>query len=263
MRKALESDLPAVLSYLKNDVGQCLYMYIDIDTYRLSNPAMGVWLDTDDAGNVTLVVMKYHTSISLYTAGSDYDRQAVCDLLKEHEIYSITGQRRLIEPLQELLKGEYGVEYGYIYKYVSLPSVETDNPPEWAVAEECDEIAALICSDEGIGSYYVPADLAAQLRERMATGMGRSLVVRENGVIVGHIATYAEHGDIAITGGQIVKKDCRNGFTGVILEDHIVKALDAGGFTSYAFVTDRKRKRFLDMYGNECVGEYGKLMRRA
>ena len=67
MREARAADLPRILAYLRPHVEECLYMYIDIAKYGLDNPAMRVWLEEGENG-LRLVVMKYHTGISLYTA---------------------------------------------------------------------------------------------------------------------------------------------------------------------------------------------------
>ena len=47
MREAQEYDIDEIISYLENNVQDCLYMYIDIKKYRLNNPAMKVWFNRD------------------------------------------------------------------------------------------------------------------------------------------------------------------------------------------------------------------------
>ncbi len=261
MRRAEETDIPAILTYLRRRVPDCLYMYIDIKKYGLANPNMKVWIDSDENG-MRLVVMKYHTSISVYSEETDWDVAAVAKLIEDEKVGSVTGKRDMIEKLHEVLQEQYTASYGAVFQFTSYRDSDFDGEIETASEDDTLEIAKLITKDEGIGGYYEIEDLAAQLAERIRTDMGRSYVIRENGKIIAHIASYAEFENLATTGGLIVDPDSRNGVYGSVLEGYLVNQLWADGFQVYTFVTARLRKRLLEAMGNRCVGEYGKLARK-
>lgn len=262
MRKATENDIPAILVYLKRQVQDCLYMYIDIAKYGLENPNMEVWLDSDKNG-VKLVVMKYHTSISVYTDREKWDVEKVAKLIREKHVNSVTARKDIIEKLYELCADLYSVSYGSVHRFTQYRDFGLEDRIETAVPEETLEIAKLITLDEEIGSYYDVQNLADQLTERMNTGMGRSYIIREDGKIIAHIASYAEFDGLATTAGLIVDPAYRNGVYGSALEGYLVKALQADGFEIYTFVTERLRKKLLIALGNQCVGEYGKMALKA
>ena len=71
IRKAVESDIDRIIAFLKEHLDQCVYLYIDISKYRLTNPNMMVWLDDDETDEIKAVVMKYHTSITFFTLDED------------------------------------------------------------------------------------------------------------------------------------------------------------------------------------------------
>ena len=259
MRRATENDIPAILLYLKRKVHDCIYMYIDIAKYGLENPNMKVWLDSDDKG-VKLVVMKYHTSISVYSDRKKWDIGAVAQLIEEEKVGSVTGRRDMIE---ELVKScpNYSAEYGSVFRLSTHRDYDFDGDIETATPDDALEIAKLIATDEGIGSYYEIQDLADQLAERMETGMGRSYVIRDQGKIVAHIASYAEFKSLATTGGLIVDMEHRSGVYGGVLESYLVKNLLEENFKVYTFVTARLRAKLFEALGNKQVGEYGKMTR--
>lgn len=261
MRSAKETDIPAILTHLKRHIADCLYMYIDIKKYGLENPNMKVWMDSDEKG-VRLVVMKYHTSISVYSEEENWDVAAVVQIIKDEKVGSVTGRKDIIEKLHEALQDSYEASYGAVFQFTSYRDSDFDGEIETAKETDTLEIAKLITKDEGIGGYYEIEDLAAQLAERIRTNMGRSYVIRENGKIIAHIASYAEFEDLATTGGLIVDPDSRNGIYGSVLEGYLVNQLWSDGFQVYTFVTARLRKKLLGAMGNTCVGEYGKLARK-
>lgn len=262
MRKATENEIPAILVYLKRQVQDCLYMYIDIAKYGLENPNMEVWLDSDKSG-VKLVVMKYHTSISVYTDREKWNVEEVAKLIREKQVNSVTARKDIIEKLYELCSDRYSVSYGSVHRFTKYRDFGLEEQIESATPEDTLEIAKLITLDEEIGSYYEVQNLADQLTERMNTGMGRSYVIREDGKIIAHIASYAEFDSLATTAGLIVDPAYRNGVYGSALEGYLVKTLLDENFEIYTFVTERLRKRLLSALGNKCVGEYGKMALKA
>lgn len=261
MKKATANDIPAILVYLKRHVEDCLYMYIDIGKYGLELPHMQVWFDTNDNG-ISLVVMKYHTSISIYTDTKNWDVEAVAQLIRKENVNSITGTKAITERLYSLCADDYKVSYGSVFRFSKARDYTFQGLIESATEQDTPEIARLIMEDQGIGSYYEVQDLADQLAERMRTNMGRSFIIRENGKIVAHIASYAEYDGLATTGGLIVAPTCRNGLYGGVLESKLVHTLLEENFQVYTFVTERLRKKLLTAWGNECVGEYGKITRK-
>ncbi|MCR5667217.1 MAG: GNAT family N-acetyltransferase [Eubacterium sp.] len=258
--QASVGDVDAIVSYLRPHVKDCIYMYIDIAKYGLDNPNMKVWIDVKD-GAINLVAMKYHTSLTVYTDDAEFDMGVIADMMREYDIYSMTARKDLIERVLEKCPDRYDVLYGYVFQLTSFRDYGFDESViEDGKIEDCKEIAELVMTDEEIGSYYEVENLAKQYAERMETGMGRSYVIRDNGKMVAHIASYAEFDGVATTSGLIVTPEFRNGLYGIALEAYLVKRLMQDGFHVYTYVIKRLRKKFLERMGNECIGEYGKLM---
>ena len=257
---AEQKDLAAILAYLKKHVENCLYMYIDIAKYGLDNPNMKVWLDCDGDG-INMVVMKYHDSISVYAEDSGFPVDDAVGLIRSCAVGSVTARKDIIERLSIPLSDIYGAEYGYVFSYQEFPEYNCD--AQIIRAEESDmlDIARLIVSDEGIGSYYQVEDLAGQFKERARAGFGRNYIIYADGKIAAHYGTYAEFENIAVIAGLIVDPGYRGRHFGGALESHIVKTLLGEGFRVYSFATTQMRYQFLTKHGIFPVGEYGKLVR--
>ena len=208
-----QSKLDSVIAYLEQDTPNCLYLLIDLTVYGLTNPNITVWCD-EDAEGIRLVVMQYHTSFQLYTNRDYQDHAALIDLIRQRRPYGISGREELISAIADELP-EYHAEYGFVLKGPEreLPESEVTDSPFRAsegVPADAEEIARLICTDELMGTIYTVDSLAAELRERMETGVGRSFVVRDGERIVAHDSVSAEGRDFRIISGLIVDPEYRD-----------------------------------------------------
>ena len=260
MRCATQRNLEAILAYLRKDIANCLYMYIDIAKYGLEHPNIKVWFDDDEKGQIRLVVMKYYGSISVYTAEEEFNLDGVMEIINHYGVATINAKRPIIEKIHERCSGLYDAEYGFVFKFADDEEMPAHVQIERAGAGDMQEAARVICADDEFGSMYDVDVLASQLAERIETGMGRSYVVRDNGKIYAHIASYAEFDGIATTSGLVVAKDHQDGLLGALLENYLVHRLRDDGFEVFTFVTKRLRKKLLVLQGHTLIGEYGKLV---
>lgn len=258
MLPATERQLKNILDYLRKDLGNCIYMYIDIGKYSLDNPNMKVWYSEDEIG-INLVVMKYYDSIQLY---SDRDVLDINDALKiviQEKVSMVSGKLEIIAKLYQRCNNIYNISFSCVYNLCSYRKYDDMGMVQPAGTSDILEIAELICSDKGIGGHYTVEVLAEQLAERINTGMGRNFVIRKNGKIIAHIATYAEYEGIAVTSGLIVHPDYREFLYGVIIESYLVNKLLSEGKRVFAFIIDKRREKLLSALGNKKYGDCGKL----
>lgn len=246
-----------ILEYLKADVGNCLYMYIDIMKYGIDHEEMTLWYQSTEEGFL-LVVMKYYNSISFYAHSQQWAKEEVISLIETILPNSVSAPLTLMEAVYQALP-KYDLSSGWVYEHKYFRKFEVDFIEK---AEESSllEVATLLCMEDGFGSIYQVDTLHKQLVERQQEKMGRNLIIREeDGKIIAHIATYAECDNIAITSGLIVHPDHRKSIYGTALECALVEELQSEQIRPFTFVIEKKRKRLLDALHNECLGEYGRL----
>ena len=179
MKPVTREDLPRVLDCLEKDLPRCLYLYADIWVYGLDNPHMKVWFQEDGAG-VRKVAMEYHSSFQLWGDRDFGDTGDFLELIRSRAPRGISARREIVEALASDLP-DFTAEYGFVVEHRLPPAArlearlaESGGAVCQAGEEDALEIAALICADPELGAQYTVEGLAAQLRERMATGMGRS-----------------------------------------------------------------------------------------
>lgn len=266
MRRAVQQDQKAILEYLKKAVAECIYMYIDILNYGVASENMTVWLQEQD-GQVELVVMKYFDSFQIYSHSKKIDVEQVTALLREHPVTMISARRDIIEQLEEVCDG-YSAAYGAVFDVSRLRrtyGVMGGAKPcalevTEAVEEDATEIAQLLRSDDTFRVNYKEADLAKQLAERIRTHTGRSVIIRVDGRIVAHDATFAEAEGVAVVSGLVIRPEYRGLGCYEALVSHLGKRLVKEGKTPYAFAISDKTIRYHRAVYTEC-GEYGKLVK--
>ena len=187
----------------------------------------------DSALTAGCVLLQYYTGINVFSYKNNLDVPATVAFLQEKQPSMINGPLETLEKLYPYFRETYDFEAGYVTELLEKPKdesmSETDEsdaqaefPVEKAGEAELPEIAALICTDEGVGGTYTPEGLAAQLLERQRDGFGRNYFIRQNGRIVCHAGTYAEVDDLAVVSGVITAEDSR----GQNLADRVVSKLN-------------------------------------
>ena len=261
MRLAKQKDVGRVLEYLENDLGNCVYLYMDIRKYGLDSSYIRVWINEEE--QLSTVVMRYFDSLQIYADKRNVDMNGIQELVLKENVQMISGEKSLIDRLRSCKKVEenYEAKEGYVFQlenYRVFPYEGIEN----GLPEDCQEIADLMCLDEGFAGNYDPKNLALQLQERMQTGMGRSYIIRKDGKIIAHIATFAEDMGIAVTSGLVVHPEYRDYPYGTIMESYLVNNLKKEKFKVFTVVNERKRVKMLRAMGSKECGQYEKLMRK-
>ena len=267
MKPVTREDLPRVLDCLEKDLPRCLYLYADIWVYGLDNPHMKVWFQEDGEG-VRKVAMEYHSSFQLWGDRDFGDTGDFLELIRSRAPRGISARREIVEALAPDLP-DFTAEYGFVVEHRLPPAArlearlaESGGAVCQAGEEDALEIAALICADPELGAQYTVEGLAAQLRERMATGMGRSFIIRREGRIAAHTATFAECPKFVVAGGLVVRPDCRDTPYFLWLDQAVSLAAVREGKARYGMVQDPRLLRAFQRAGDRVAAEYGKLIKK-
>ncbi len=266
MRRAVQQDQAAILEYLKKSVAECIYMYIDILNYGVVSENMAVWLQEQD-GQIELVVMKYFDSFQVYSHRRAIDVGPVLALLQEYPVTMVSARRDIIEQLEGVCSGYhavYGAVFDVSYLRRTFWAMGGTKPCALkvteAVEDDAAEIAELLCSDDTFRVNYKEEDLARQLAERIRTHTGRSVIIRMDGRIVAHDATFAEAEGVAVVSGLVIRPEYRGLGCYEALVSYLGDQLVNEGKIPYAFAITDKTIRYHRAVYTEC-GEYGKLVK--
>lgn len=281
-RIAQENDVNILLEYFEQDLKNCLYSYIDLKKYGIDNPNLTVYFDADQSqaehadcssnlvdgddclkvGDIKCTALKYYEGLQLFDADGAMDTEAAAELIRTLGSHIVSSTVDVIEKLYPLLKNSYEMEQGYVTEMLNMPECEISGEVRPAKLEEYDEISKLICSDAGVGGHYEPEELKEQLLTRLSEGMGRNYVLKRDGEIIHHAATYAELDNLAVISGVITREDYRGKGIGTLAIRKLCHDLLSEGKKPCLFCYTRQAVELYKKIGFEEGTGWAKLVLR-
>ena len=255
-----KKDIPEILAYFEQDLKNCLYSYIDLKKFGIENPNLTVYVDKSNEIHCT--ALKYYEGLQLFDAEGKMDTEGTAELIKELNSHIVSSTVDVIEKLYPLLEDAYEMEQGYVTEMLSMPECEISEDVRPAEISEYDEIARLICSDEGVGGHYVPEELKEQLLTRLEEGMGRNYILKRDGDIIHHAATYAELDNLAVISGVITREDWRGKGVGTLAVRKLCHDLLKEGKKPCLFYYTKQAEMFYKKIGFEEGTGWAKLVLR-
>lgn len=258
LKKAAPEDRARILEYLKKDLANCIYLYIDVFSYGVSNENMDVWYGEQE-GIIHFVAMRYYTSFQLYTLEQDWPLDDVCDLIRTYDPLMVSGKNEIMEPIFEQFSQSHQIEQGYVYRLDHFRELPGSHEIKKAENSDMEEIARLIMTDEGLGGHYTVEALTAQLIERNDTKSGRTFYIQMDGKIVASVSTYGEADGIAVASGLIIAEEYRGKYLDAALNGYLQKQLALEGKTVYTFYTIENFLRLQKVLKNQMCAKYIKM----
>ena len=279
---AQENDVSKLLEYFEQDLKNCLYSYIDLKKFGIDNPNLTVYFDADQSqvdcmscsnkladceyglkvDDIQCTALKYYDGLQLFDAKGKMDAEATAHLIRQLNSHIVSSTVDVIEKLYPLLKDSYEMEQGYVTEMLSMPECEISKDVRPAKLEEYDEISKLICSDAGVGGHYEPEELKEQLLTRLSEGMGRNYVLKKDGEIIHHAATYAELDNLAVISGVITREDYRGKGIGTLAIQKLCHDLLSEGKKPCLFYYTKQAEGFYKKIGFEEGTGWAKLVLR-
>ena len=256
--KAKEQDVEKLLAYFEQDLKNCLYSYIDLKKFGIENPNLTVYFDESEG--ICCTALKYYEGLQLFDANGKMDAGKTAKLIKDLNSHIVSSTIDVIEKIYPLLKDSYEMEQGYVTEMLSMPECEISEDVRPAEVGEYDEIAKLICSDEGVGGHYEPEELKNQLITRLGEDMGRNYILKRDGEIIHHAATYAELDNLAVISGVITREDWRGKGVGTLAVRKLCYDLLKEGKKPCLFYYTKQAEGFYKKIGFEEGTGWAKLV---
>lgn len=255
-----EQDVQKLLKYYEQDLKNCLYSYIDLKKFGISNPNLTVWFD--DSDGIRCSALKYYEGLQLFDAEGKMDAAGTAELIRALNSHIVSSTVEVIETLYPLLKDHYDMEIGYVTEMRNLPEGEISEKVRPAEEKEYEEIAALICSDEGVGGHYEKEELKEQLLTRKKEGFGRNYILKHEEEIIHHAATYAELENLAVISGVVTREDWRGKGVGTLAVRKLCYDLLKEGKKPCLFYYTKQAAGFYKKIGFEEGTGWAKLVLR-
>ena len=261
-QQVTKEKLPEILSYLADDVANCLYMYGDLELYGVDDPNIKAWY-SEKNGEINTVILKYFQGSHVYSKKLNHNIEEVIEKIKEISPDRVSSQRQIAKELYEALCDEYDVEYGCVFKLTKYRKMESPVKIEKAKVEDAEAIADLLMTHEAYSESYLRDNLAEELRSRMENGFGRSYIIRDGDRIVAHDCVSLETSKYAVEGLALVHDDFRKTLYGSFLDSYMINDLGEEGKELYCMIVEGRRLDAFIKLGNKVEAEYGKIFRKA
>ena len=261
MIEATNDDKSKILSFLKEDISKCLYIYADLSTMAIDGSRITVWF-SEEEGKLKNVVMKYYSSFQLYGRFSEEDYSWIAVAANNYNVGRIHGDKKAINELIRYVDCSYRDFYGEIFRFEKCKVADYEGIVKEATPEDAKEIAELVMLDEMLSHGYSVGELEEQFYDRIRHRTGRSFVIRDNDAIVGHICYMVETDIFCISGFIIVDPSCRNLLYPYLLQYAAYNIAKNEGRDHYFFVDQDRRSKMFQAMGNPISSYYGKLIKK-
>ena len=99
MKIAEADEKNRILEYLKKDIANCIYLYIDILNYGVSTDNITVWTEENTQG-IQWVMMKYYDSFQIYSHNALCDLENILQLIQKYRVSMISSPKKIIHGLE-------------------------------------------------------------------------------------------------------------------------------------------------------------------
>lgn len=193
-------------AYLQHNESSCLYLCLDYYKYGLNCSFTEMYAEMEN-NNIRCLIFRYHEGVHIFSKNGDFDINTVVSLIKKMNPNMICCIQEIADQIKVYL-GDYEVTFGSILKLEQI-NTSIERFGRIAKIDELDEVATLLCQDEGIGGTYNFSQMSTQLKERYNDNFGRNYILKQNHEIIAHAATGAEYSNIAIINGVITAPSYR------------------------------------------------------
>lgn len=229
-----QSDREKFADYIGGDYGECLYLYLNFANFKTATPNQDAWLVLQNE-QVCGVMLRYYGSLHIFSREIELVADEISDFIAGQNPPVVWINSAAFQSLREFFSD---------YSSHVLPVMESRSSPEIdtscvaiATADEIPEIAELMYDDELYKSGYDSvAEIEQTFSDRFEKGIGRSYIIRKDGVIAAHIAVTAMADNIAVYGALIVRNEYRKQGLARLVRAKLMQDMASKGVTGYDFV---------------------------
>ena len=253
-----KEDIKDIMNYIGEDYGKCLYLYIDLLKYGLTNKHINMWWQKSQ-NEISVLVFQYYSGVHVFSQNEEFDVNDVINLIKKISPSMICGMESVISKLAPYLSQDYELELGSVAELIDFKDFN-DTVSYRAKENELPELAAFLSTDNSLGKPYGYELLKTQLLERYREGFGRNYIMRSHNEILATASTYAEKEKIAVISGVMVNPKYRGKGLSKKVLSALCRELKTNGMRVFSYYYIESAMRMHQAVGFKKIGNWAKLV---
>ena len=251
-------DEKKINEYIGNNYDKCLYLYLDFEKYKFSNPNVSIWIQTNNS-IITSIILKYYSGMHIFSNHCDYDVEEIKNLIDKEKPTMICGEKTIVCDIYKNLDiSNYLIETGWVRRLSTTRDFDRTDV-ELAKEEDFYQIAKLLYQDEDLGSSYQLEDLKEQMINRNKEEYARNYIIRKDGKVVSHAGTGAENKKVAMLSYVITDENYRGKGYAQKLCSAVCQYLIEEGKEVFLVNYSTESTRLYDKLGFKVCCEWGKI----
>ncbi|MBP5416498.1 MAG: GNAT family N-acetyltransferase [Clostridiales bacterium] len=258
IREIFEND-SSIIELVQENRFRNVYLYIDVMTYGVNADEIRTFVSESD-NEIHGLVYEYYNSLQLLSFGkvSESLVSDIAGLIIGSGMKRITGPEDLVSALYERLSSSYTITRGSIMSYSGEKKAIAEDT-SFAGLDDFAEIARLICQDHHLGIGYDYENIRKQLVYRYEHENCENMIIRKDGKIISHVATYAVIQDLAVVSGMLTAPDYRNQGHGMKLMTSFSSYLVQSGKQPVLYCYEDEYHSWYEKLGYHDIGSSAKL----
>ena len=263
LTKASEKDRKEIINYCLSEPIINIFIIGDIENFGFSSEFQDIWYQRKN-NKIVGLILRYHNSLIVYSKDLDMDFNLIGDLLDEFSIDIINGKSTVIDALYEFLPGNFNRKnMNFCEHKHSTALAEITEDIKIANKDEAMDIA-IAYGNISEFKYLYSEDVNKryeQIFNRINSGEGKHLLIRDESVILAHGNTTAENSFSGMIGGIFTREEERNKGYGTQIISALTKDLLSRNKSVCLFYGNEKEGRIFKKLGFEIIGKWTVLGR--
>lgn len=205
-RKCNENDYKLLTDYLKKEQILNTFIISDLDNYGFHKPFQVCYMDTDERGACMAVALIFHNNLIISGQVASMDFPFLSTLLTE-QINNVMGSGELVSALHKYLGGSGRYIEKTMYTIDTGLQLQQREGVQLATLEDVDAIHNFISTIPEISFLYPEKSM---ISNRIQSGEGVHLFIKEKGEIVAHANSAAGTDISSMVGGVAVAPEFRH-----------------------------------------------------
>lgn len=186
-----------------------LFIIGDVENYGFDTDFQDVWFQIDENDNITSVILKYYSSLTIYSYKNDFDINELILHIKDLNIKAINGKKSVIDRLTSKYKDFREKKECYFCSLKKINEIDFDNAQKYKIEKgeigDLEDIRRLLSKNKDFNLKDYIQSKTHQLKTKSA----RVYFIKEEEKIVSTAATGIENSFLAMINAVATDKSYR------------------------------------------------------